>query len=411
LKKKERKKANEKPLIIAITGTSGKTTTIHIVKNILEDQNLKVSTACTSGLYLNGKRIIKNDQSRKKAFNRIYKNSNKSDVILCEYAIRSKNKRLQNLYPEKSDICLITNIYKDPLYQKYFSSLKEVVKIKSSIIDHNKANGHVILNADNKHTLSIAENMNITNLILYTEDSAKISMLEKLKPKKIYFLKNNNIFMTHKNNTKLLIKNTNKIPITMNHALKSNITNIIAAIAILENIKRINFSKVSHSLKTLFPTYSKMPGRYNIYSIFERTVIVDCPQNIQSVNNLLKTVTHIPHKKIILLARPLNSDIDSTNELSKLLAKFGDQIYIKETFPKKVKLEDYKRGEAEEMLRSLIIKHGFPANRVQIIMDEMMSIKEGINSSREKDLIIIMGYKLAQINSLLQRMLRHRLNH
>ena len=121
--------------IIAITGTKGKTTTTHLIKNILQAAGQKVIMAGNFGVSL---------------FDALPKLKGKTKAVLEMSSWQLEGLEFCQLSPH---IAVITNIYPDHLNR--YPSMEAYVKAKELISKYQSRNDFLILNRDNSWTKKI----------------------------------------------------------------------------------------------------------------------------------------------------------------------------------------------------------------------------------------------------------------
>ena len=167
-----------KPRIIVISGTSGKTITIEIIKRFLEDKtniyaneyhkDHKLAIALTFILEKEYK-FIKNLLKGLKIllFEKKY-----PEYILLEFGF--ENPKIVNYWLStiKVDYLIITTIGEIPVYSEVFAGPENIKKKKKELVRNVKSNGLIILNNDDISCIELVENDN-KNVVYFgfSEDS------------------------------------------------------------------------------------------------------------------------------------------------------------------------------------------------------------------------------------------------
>ncbi len=397
---------NNKPQVINITGTNGKTTTARIVEKVLTSAGYKTGLISTAGLFFKGKKIKAGDQVNFESFQYIYQHRDELDFIICENIIRNITKDI--FYPQKADICLLTNISPDHLNQTKTNSIEELISIKSSIINLNKKSGLIILNMDNKNTLNIARNYpEKDKIVLFSRKKSKLNSVTQFND--FYYLKNKDIFSAQRKSSAIL-EDIQKLPLTLDMKLTFNIENLIAAVSIIDNLDiEISKSRLDRYLQNFSLNFKDLPGRFNTFQFKNFQVIIDYAHNPASIQKLLKVAKKIPHKRLVTVAKG-PSIRDKENEemlrkIAKIISKFSDLVYIKEPFPQYCTKDKTLRQRTVSFLENEIANTGKLSNeKIISIMEEEKAVRTAIGNAKKGDLIIILAYKTVALNNLLEKM-------
>ena len=223
--------------IIAITGSCGKTT----LKELLGNSLKKISKVSISLKSYNNKYGVPLS---------LFNLNLKDDYGVLEVGMDKKGEIDYLSKIIRPDISVITNI--NYAHAKNFKSIKQIALAKSEIIQNTKANGHVVLNADDKffklhNKIALKNNLKVIcfGLINKKSDFKLLDIVKsgrnfkahiKLKDKEKYFLLSNNF--------------------------ESNIYNVLAALAVMSI--NINVFKLN---KNIFLNFKTPTGRGNISKI------------------------------------------------------------------------------------------------------------------------------------------------
>lgn len=152
-----------KPMVVAITGNVGKTSTKEAVEIVLS----KKYTTRKNELNYNNEigialTIIGADQSGSSSWKvwlqhiflgikkLIFKDKNYPQVLILEYGADHKNDIYKLCKIARPDIAIVTNIGQIPVHVEQFKDIEEVFEEKANIIKMLKSKGTAILNFDNE---------------------------------------------------------------------------------------------------------------------------------------------------------------------------------------------------------------------------------------------------------------------
>ena len=300
-----RKNCNAK--ILAITGSTGKTSLKNILSLLLKEQNNTYSSLKSYNNHF-GVPLSLSNLTPDNQFGIFELGMSKSGEI---------NKLSKMIKPE---IAIITNI--GEAHIENFVNIKGIAKAKSEIINNIRKNGTLIINRDDKFFNFLSKKAKKRNIKVISFGKSKKSdiSLFKIEPTGIY----KKVFISIKDQIlELKIKNI-------------NIFNVLASVAVLQELN-LNLEK----FKKVFQILQPSEGRGKIYKIerYKKTFkLIDESYNASpsSVKNALKSFSEIKKnksKKYLFLGDMLELGKKSKfyhKELSKLINKSDiDKVFVK----------------------------------------------------------------------------------
>ena len=162
--------------IIGVTGSNGKTTTTRLISHTLSKMGYCVGMTNSSGIFVNNECIDIGDDTGFNSAKSILLNPD-VDVAVLETARGGIIRK--GLAYEEADVAVITNIREDHLGIDNINSMKDLCYVKALVGEAVKENGYVVINADDKWSISI---------------------LDRLKSRKVFFTLNSNNKILKNNN-------------------------------------------------------------------------------------------------------------------------------------------------------------------------------------------------------------------
>lgn len=275
------KHPTEKLKLIGITGTNGKTTTIYLLKSILEQAHKKASMIGTISIKIGNEEVESSRTTPESVdLQKLFKEMLDKDM---EYAVMEVSSHALDL--GRVDNCsyrigIFSNLTQDHLdYHKDFDNYREAKKKLFYKTTH--AN---IINIDDKHGKIIAEEIkNLkTPLITYGIDSNADIMAK-------------NIEISAKGIKFTLVTPKYKINLKNNTPGKFSVYNCLAAAAAAyaEGIDKDTIKDGLHNI-------SKVPGRSEVVNIDKPyTVIIDYAHSPDGLENILNSVRQYAKGRII----------------------------------------------------------------------------------------------------------------
>lgn len=375
-------KSNPKTIpIISVTGTNGKTTVSRLITHVLSQEGYKVGLTTTSGIYIDGKCIEKGDTTGPKSALAVLHNKD-IDAAVLETArggiIRD------GIGYDLAQVGIITNITSDHLGVDGVKSIKELAFIKALVGEAIKKDGYAVLNADDEMSMNILNRIK-SKKILFSMDKNNHHLRNNLELGGWSLYCECQWMIAEKSNAKITITSIKDVAISYGGLLAYNIENALAAASALIALG-IEPSSIARGLSTFRNDDSFNPGRFNLYKVNNRTIILDYGHNIGAYKAVIKGVKAIDHNRLIgIIGVPgdrMNSDILS---IGKFSGNNFDYLYIKEDIN--------KRGRNEGEVANLLLKGAYESSiskdNIKVILDERIALLTALDNSKPGDIIII----------------------
>jgi cyanophycin synthetase len=366
--------------IVSITGTNGKTTTTRLIAHTLSLAGYNVGMTTTGGIYINNKCIDKGDTTGYTSAMTILTNKEVNAAVL-ETARGGIIKK--GLAYDLADVGVITNITEDHLGLDGVNTIEDLAKVKALVGEAVKEEGYVVLNADDRMSLTVIDRMK-SKIIFFSKDKDNIILRENINNGGLgVYCFNNYIYVENSENAVPLAK-LDKVSITMKGKLKYNIENAMAAAAALIGLK-IDNSLIRKGLTSFHCNEEQNPGRFNMFNLNGTTVILDYGHNIEGYKAVLEGIKAMKHKRLIGVIGVPGDRLDSNiHQVGNISGNYFDHIYIKEDKDKRGR----QNGEVAQLLEEGVKSSKFSTKNLEIILDEVEALQTAIDKSRPGDIII-----------------------
>lgn len=309
--------------LIAVTGTSGKSSTATMIYHVLNNTGFKVGLISTVEAIAGNKKIDTGlhvttpDAKELQQILRKMKDEGMEYVVLETSSHAIDQGRLGFL---ALDYAVYTNIKRDHL--DWHGSWENYAKAKAGIINKLKSNGKAIVNKDDKKSYDFLRHYyysltkNPKNFIEYSKSSEvtkKVEMLEGLS---------------------FIYKKTEfKLPVVGEY----NIDNALATIKVAESL-HIEVSRIAEAFKT----FKGVKGRMEIMKTNPFMVIVDFAHNADSLEKSLASIRNIKgvNKIISVFGSAGLRDIEKRFTMGEIAAKYSDIVIVTSEDPRIEKLFD-----------------------------------------------------------------------
>ncbi len=373
---------NNKPCnipVVSITGTNGKTTTTRLISHTLSKMGYCVGMTSSSGIFVNNECIDVGDDTGFHSAKSILLNPD-VDVAVLETARGGIIRR--GLAYEEADVAVITNIREDHLGIDGINTMEELCYVKSLVGEAVKENGYVVINADDKWSMSILHRLKAKKVFFTLNANNKI--LNNKNSEDIYvYLENENIIISNKDKNYLMC-NVKDIPITLNGKLKFNIENILAATAALIAMD-IDYCMIRKGMISYELTSKENSGRFNCYDINGIKIVLDYGHNADGYTAVLTALKDLNAKRIYgVVGIPGDRLDESAIDIGCICAKYLDYVIVKEDKD----LRGRKEGEIAELIVSGILKEN-KNKKYEVIFDEQEALIKAISMARSGDTIVV----------------------
>jgi UDP-N-acetylmuramyl tripeptide synthase len=367
--------------VVAITGTNGKTTTTRLIAYVISKAGYNVGMTTTDGIYINGNCIFKGDTTGPVSARTVLENS-EIDMAVLETARGGMIR--DGLAYDLADVAVITNIADDHLGLDGIETLEDLARVKSLVGEAVKPDGYVVMNGDNKMSVSIIDRIK-SALIVFSEDRTNEALIKNINSGGygIYVHKGFLCIESRNNMTELMP--VEDIGITVRGALKYNIQNAMAACGAL-----IGFGIEPSIIKSEFEAFQcneeLNPGRFNTFDVGGVLTILDYGHNVDGYSSVLEGLSNMKHNRIIgVIGVPGDRLNRTTVEVGRIAGSYFDYIFIKEDKDKRERLP----GEVAELLKEGVLSSGFNKLKIKVALDEEEALSKAMDMAVPGDIVIV----------------------
>jgi cyanophycin synthetase len=366
--------------LIAVTGTNGKTTTVHLIAHILKYAGKSVGMCSTDGIEIGNQLILEGDYSGPSGARHILTEPFVDHAVL-EVARGGILRR--GLGYDESDIGVFLNISADHLGLDGINTLEELADLKSIVVETVKPEGFAVLNADDELVLKSMDKIKAKTILFSLDDTNPALVTHVSNDGIVVTVKGGNIIL-RKGTIDMKIARINNIPITFGGKASFNIANTLAAVAATYAIG-IDIKTIQTSLVTFNSTTGQLPGRANLIDVISFKVLIDYGHNASALESLAGLIPHLAKgMKINVGSGTGNRRDEDILDFGKNLGKMYDHIIICDSDPRQRKI-----GETAELVRKGLLSTGFPEKKLQMVLDEGAAIQTALEMAKDGDLVVI----------------------
>jgi cyanophycin synthetase len=377
--------------VLAITGTNGKSTTSRMVGHILRAHGLSVGLTSTTGIYVNGDRVVEADASGPWSARAVLRDPS-VDVAVLETA-RGGILREGLGFPE-CDIGLVTNVQPDHLGLKGIDTIEDLGWVKSVVVEAVHRNGTSILNADDPIAVSMRRRAGGRIAYFSLRGGADMPdfLREHIEDGGLAVVREPGAIpggeiVIHDEGDAIHLMRAAEIPATLDGLAEFNVQNALGAIA-MAHAQGVPVNVIRMALSTYTTSFEQNPGRLNVFDGHGFRVILDYahnPAGLKALGDLILKMRPRHRRVIGMINIPGDRRDEDMREMGALAARYFDEIIFREDPARRGR----KPGEIVTLLAEGALSAGFPEERITRILDEDEAAKLCLRRAQQGDLVVL----------------------
>lgn len=371
--------------IVAVTGSSGKTTVCRMLSSILSVSGHIVGMTTTDGAYVGGRLTLSGDVAGPKAAIAILKDP---DVTCAVFETSRGGLINYGIGYGTCDVAVVLNVREDHLGTDGVETLDDMARVKLLVAQ--SARDVVVLNADDERCVAMAEKVDSRRICYVSINGVNPVVKRHVESGGLAML----LDMDRPGQPIGIIKSDSKaiidavdIPATFDGTARHNSVNALFAAA-AAYCMGCSEEHIRRGLKTFSCNYQDARGRMNIYEGHPFTVIMDFAHNPDKVSALAAWVNKIKGGRncIAVLTSPGNRQDEHFDKLAASAVGSFDQFVCSPWG------EDYRgRGplEVQELLRDGLIAHGVAVENIFVGGTEPEAVQLALEMAEKGDLLVV----------------------
>jgi cyanophycin synthetase len=367
--------------LVAVTGTNGKTTTTRCIAHLLRQRGLRVGMTCTDGIYVEGRRIDTGDCAGPKSARTVLAHP-RVDAAVLETA-RGGMLR-EGLGFDWCDVAVVTNVGEgDHLGMNGIHTAEELAKVKAIPVRRVSERGAAVLNADDPLTVAMASLCRGAVIFFSRNPDAPKLLSHRAAGGKAVTVRDGYIVICSGKDEKR-VAHVEQVPLTLGGRIGFQVENLLASVAagfwLGLSVEALRFG-----IQTFSSDLGTTPGRFNVLTHRDATVILDYGHNASALLALNEAISKMPHRrrKVVYTAAGDRRDEDIHRQ-AEIIGSFFDDIYIYEDQCTRGRAD----GEIIRMMRDGFTRAKRPPRRVLQKSGELAAIAAAISSLEPGDLLL-----------------------
>ncbi len=385
--------------IAAITGTNGKTTVTRMLAHIGASAGFQVGMATTDGITIGGETIKRGDLTGPWSA-RLVLNDPTVELAVLETARGGLARG--GLGFDDVDVGVITNIGQDHLGQDGVETLKDLIHLKSLVVDVIRSDGKAVLNADDENVRPLSNRCRGAVIYFSTQPGSPYIADHLASGGEAVFIKRGYLYYgCHQKEHRLI--GTRALPSSLGGVAKVNVANAAAAAAAALALG-FTTRQVALGLST-FPAGGAGVNRGRLEMLLGKDVrvLVDYGHNIPAITQLGEICRSLkPHQIVTVLGLPGDRRDNDIAQSARVVAGFSHRIVIRED-------ADLRGRHPGEM--AALIQHAAkeqPHCEVGVVLDESEAVRQAILEAKAGALVLILYERYTEVRHAAEMALQER---
>ena len=332
--------------VVAVTGTNGKTTTSRLIAHVARTWGKVVGWSSTDGIYVAGELVEPGDYSGPSGAGRVLAHDG-VEVAVTETA--RGGILLKGIGVTRNDVSVVTNVSADHLGLQGIDTVDQLAEVKSVVPRITRSDGWAVLNADDPRVLAMRGVVKARPWVFSRDpDSPALRDVVGDGGRATTVIDGWICVLSRSGDPEPLVELAD-VPMTLSGLSRFNVENALAAASATLALG-IPRDVVVEGLRTFLPDPEHNPGRMNVFSIAECTVVVDLAHNEAGLEALLEVMGGVrrPGARLLLALGAVGDRQDDLIErLGEIGAMGSDVVAIGHK-------AHYLRGRTVEELDSLL---------------------------------------------------------
>ena len=371
--------------VAAITGTNGKTTTTRMLAHIMKTSGHIVGMTSTGGIQVDGRVTVKGDMTGPQSAKIVLRDPT-IDFAVLETA-RGGILRAGLGYSE-CDVAACINVTADHMGLGGIETLEQLARVKETVV--RVANDTVVLNADDKLCLKMADNTRARHLCYVTMDPTHGLVREHIRAngRAIVLEKgiNGDMITIYDNGAHIPLLWTHLIPATIEGKAMHNVQNAMFAAAMAYSFDK-DLDEIRNGLRTFDTSFFQSPGRTNVYNEHPFRVILDYAHNPAGFSAMAEFADRLDpagRRSIVFSVPGDRRDQDIRESAAACLPQFTHFV---------CKADSNRRGrgddEVPQLVRKYLLELGVDESNITVIVEEEAAVDYALDNAEEGDLLVI----------------------
>ncbi|MCY0876232.1 MAG: cyanophycin synthetase [Firmicutes bacterium] len=379
--------------IVSVTGTNGKTTTTRMIRHILADTGLVVGMTSTDGVYIGDECCLEGDTTGPQS----------AQLVLCDPRVEAAVLETARggimrggLAYRAADVGIITNIALDHIGQDGITSLGDLVRVKSLVVECIRPGGVTVLNADDPELVKLAGKLKSPVVYVSLQEQNPTVSRHLARGGAAFFVRNG-VIIEAAGALEWKVVGVAELPITLDGAAQFHVANALCALAAVRHLG-VSRQKCVQAMRN-FRSDTHNPGRINVFALPSgKTVISDYghnPDGVRAVGEMARRVSTETLPAIIGFPGDRSDEVIRTCALTA--AEYFSPIYVKEDGDTRGR----RRGEVAKLITDTI-REARPEIPLTVEYDECEALRKALATEKAAPILYMFHEHLEPVRAVLE---------
>lgn len=306
--------------IVAVTGTNGKTTTSRMIAHIGLSAGLHVGWSSTDGIYFDGVLVEAGDYSGPSGAGQVLAHPG---VELAVTETARGGILMRGIGVSHNDVSVVTNVSADHLGLHGIDTLDQLAEVKAVVTRITRPSGWCVVNADDPRTFAMRLGSPAKPWVFSRDPGAPGIRVALGEGGRATMVDDGWIAVGDARSDFEPLLPIVDVPMTLAGLSRFNVENALAAASAALAVG-IDAGPVAEGLRSFRPDPELNPGRMNVYSLGDVSVVVDLAHNEVGVEALLEIMFGLrpPGGRRLLV---IGTAGDRTDEVLRGIGEIGAQ--------------------------------------------------------------------------------------
>ena len=359
----------QKLQILGVTGTKGKTTTVHILEHILKKSGVKTALLSTVGNRIGNKKIEGSLTTPLPDYLHVFFDiclKNNINTVIMEVSAQALSLyRLTNI---TFDGIIFTNF--DQEHAEFYTTLDDYFQAKCKIFDHVKPQAPVVINVDDQRLKKLLNKAN-TSISFSCNTKNDNPASYKLKEFKTNLRDGSSGMISHQQET---VKFSSPL------IGEFNAYNILGTVSLLHQLG-VSWDHILNGLKT----FRNVPGRFHMLKLPNNAyACIDyahTPSSFEAILSLLSTLTP---DLIVIFGCGGDRDKIKRPKMGEIASRYAQRVYLTTDNPRSEKTSDI----IHDIMQGVSSEYN---NKIFIELDREKAILLAYQYSKPNTIIALLG--------------------
>ena len=346
--------------VISITGTNGKSTVTRLITHILLLAGRHVGTTTSDGILVDERMVDPGDWTGPGGAAALLR---RTDVDVAVLETARGGLVLRGMGYESNEASVFTNVSPDHLDLGGIHTLPELAEVKGTVCRVTKADGWVVLNADDSLVAAMARRVHArVSYFSVAPDPCPLLARHRRAGGRAHVLRGGRLVELDEGDERHII-DVADVPVALGGVARHNVANALAA-AGGARAMGATLAQVADGLRDFRPDAHLSPGRMNLFRLGPRTVIVDFAHNEAGTDAILDVAAALARRPeggsapiTAIIGTAGDRPDDSLRGIGRIAAERADRVAIKETL-------GYLRGRARGEVIGILLEGAAAGGKV-----------------------------------------------